>query len=321
MALWFEIAYALRLIKKNLGHTLLCSSVVAMCIAISWTTLNLYYSVALKPVPFTDADRWVAVSVLNRKIAKQATNSVDLYSFQSMLANLESFDELGGFMAQPSSLGFGVGEEEGSERVVISHISANLFRATGVTPTRGRAFRPSDEGAVAIISHEVWANQFSADVDILNRTIYLNGARHMILGVMPQDSYIVAPFDVYVPLQLDQIYSPATSQLNQGQIIPFGKLSVTSTIDSAGAELAHLFASISVQYPDVYKADRQVWLEPLNKLGFNMNAANLISIIGIAALVITLLGCLNIRICFMRKPWNGRESSRSVAPSGVHRVV
>jgi hypothetical protein len=80
----------------------------------------------------------------------------------------------------------------GDDAVHVSgaYVSANFFDVLGVSMARGRGFLPEDEhiespNTVAVISHRLWQTQFDGTLDIIGRTVRLNGRPFTIVGVAP----------------------------------------------------------------------------------------------------------------------------------------
>ena len=70
-------------------------------------------------------------------------------------------------------------------------VTGNYFHALGVTAARGRTLTPSDDEPgrppVIVLSHRTWSLRFASDPDLVNRTIRVNGASFLVVGVMPAD--------------------------------------------------------------------------------------------------------------------------------------
>ena len=67
-------------------------------------------------------------------------------------------------------------------------LSGNAFSALGVAPVLGRSFTSADDGGpqstpVAMISEPYWTERFGRSIEVLGKTIALNGAPVTIVGV------------------------------------------------------------------------------------------------------------------------------------------
>ena len=88
--------------------------------------------------------------------------------------------------------------------VFIRPVSFDFFPIVGVTPALGRTLLRSDfessSSAVAIISHNLWRNQFEASQEIVGVTVNIDEQPYEIVGVMPDGFYFSgSAIDVWVP--------------------------------------------------------------------------------------------------------------------------
>src|SRR5687768_3224291 len=74
--------------------------------------------------------------------------------------------------------------------------SGSLFETLGVPALAGRTFSAADDrrgggldGPVAVISYRFWHRRFAGAVDVLGRSLRLNGVSFTIVGVAPQDFF------------------------------------------------------------------------------------------------------------------------------------
>src|SRR6516165_9029334 len=125
----------------------------------------------------------------------------DCIDFQKNSTLIESFivDQL---IATTLSIG------DRAERAIGGLVTPNYFEALGVRPSLGRGFTP-EEGVgrnahpVAVISYETWKNRYQSDPEIIGKTQYLNGVRHTIIGVTPENfhgTFVGVSFQFWVPI-------------------------------------------------------------------------------------------------------------------------
>ena len=294
MNLAFETKHAITQLKNNIGHTAMCVVIVGLVIGISWTAFSLYYYMLLRPAPFTDIDRWYGIVISEQgREAGEINNTIDVHTYQKIAAEVKEFEVMGGIV--PSSKTLRIADT--AMQVNAAEITPRLFGATGIAPMPGRGFSADDSGDAiqppVIISHSLWNTYFNGEEEQLGRAIYINGLSYTVAGVMPEYTHIIAPFDVYLPLTLDTI--TASRQLDT-PILAFGKLAPTADLSAVGAQIERLAAEATRLYPEVFAEHRALWLEPLQQFinAPNETASIIFSTFGIAAAVITLLGCVNV---------------------------
>jgi putative ABC transport system permease protein len=76
-----------------------------------------------------------------------------------------------------------------AERLSGYMISADFFSTLGARPLFGRTFRPDDDhpGAtpVVILGGGFWKGKFGSSLDVIGKSVTLNGTLYTIVGVMP----------------------------------------------------------------------------------------------------------------------------------------
>src|SRR5262249_23589116 len=111
-----------------------------------------------------------------------------------------------------------------------SAVSGNYFSMLGVDMAIGRPIQPEDaavpgQGAVIVLSHQVWQRQFGADAGIVGKKGRVNGYPFDVIGVMrlefhdPMGSMKVVydvPISFWIPLTVrsrvkagDDLFGPA----------------------------------------------------------------------------------------------------------------
>jgi predicted permease len=62
-------------------------------------------------------------------------------------------------------------------------VSPNYFAMLGVGTAQGRPLVPEDSGAVMVLSHQAWRNQFGGDPSLVGRKVYLRGRPFEVVGI------------------------------------------------------------------------------------------------------------------------------------------
>jgi len=185
---------AFRQLASNPRFHLLTVLTLAIGIAAATSIFSLVHAVLLRPLPFPDPDRLVAIHTLefpanpSPNASPQAgsptdTSHPDFFDWRSRVQSLE-------FLATYSySSSRKFTPPKGKPRIIFGpHVSAEFFQTLGVLPQYGRAFTREDEvpGTCSIIiSHDFWATEFSADPNAVGGPIRLSDHPCIIVGVMP----------------------------------------------------------------------------------------------------------------------------------------
>lgn len=193
-----------------------------------------------------------------------------------------------------------------AERAVGGLVTPNYFDALGVHPAMGRGFTP-DEGAgrnahpVAVISHEAWQNRYQNDPDIIGKTQYLNGVRHTIIGVAPENfhgTFVGVSFQFWVPISMQETFDPTGYKLedrNARAVESFVFLKPGVTPRQAQEELSLLARRLENDYPETNRG-HGIQLLPLWRSPFNV-ATEMLPTLEIAFAVVgfvLLIACANV---------------------------
>jgi putative ABC transport system permease protein len=131
--------------------------------------------------------------------------------YEEIRRNQQAFDTLLAFGSTRFNLNPD-GEEKFADGLFVS---ANCLDVLGVKPTLGRGFVPEDDkpecaNAGALVNYSFWQRELGGDMNVLNRTLYLNGRKFPIVGVTPPEFFGLEPgrrFDVALPLCADTLFS------------------------------------------------------------------------------------------------------------------
>ncbi|MPY91355.1 MAG: FtsX-like permease family protein [Luteitalea sp.] len=181
-----DIRFAFRGLRKSPSFAFAAVCTLALGIGANTAIFSVVYAALLKPLPYTDPDELVAISVyvpaLQSRFPSLAIRALD---FEAFRRSNRVFSDMAAIRERNFNL-TGRGEPE---RLYGARVSANLFPLLGVQPELGRTFLPEEdtpgrEGMV-LISHDLWNRRFGADPGIINRTLSLDGQPHLVVGVMP----------------------------------------------------------------------------------------------------------------------------------------
>ena len=181
-ALTADLRYGLRTLRNAPGFTAVVMLTLALGIGATTAVFSVVETVMLRPYPYADMARIVAVAEATR--AGQII-SIAWPNFVDWRTQNQVFEALGVYRPMVVNLTGGVQPE----RLVASLASADVFRALQIPPIVGRAFTGDEDkpGAarIAVVSERLWRSHFNADAGIVGRPIVLDGQSHTIVGVMP----------------------------------------------------------------------------------------------------------------------------------------
>jgi hypothetical protein len=151
---------------------------VALGVCVTTTVFSAVNAILLRPLPYQNADRLLAVYAQNLQRGYHGT-TISYPDFISWRDGNQTLSSLGIWTWETRTISDGE-----SERVAGASVSANLFPTLGVQPFMGRQFLPSEERVGAnhevLISYGLWQRRFGADRSILGRTVSLDAVPHVI---------------------------------------------------------------------------------------------------------------------------------------------
>jgi predicted permease len=180
-----EMRYALRGFANNPGFTAVAAITLALGIGMNSAIFSVVDAVMLRPLPYPQPQRLVALWEYNVKKGPDVEGSVSPanladYRRQTLLEGLAAW----------SFGGVNLGGDGSPERLTTNNVNYNFFDVLGVQPALGRPFlREEDQperNRVVIISHDLWARRYGLDPAILGRKIMLDDVPHQVVGVMPE---------------------------------------------------------------------------------------------------------------------------------------
>jgi predicted permease len=207
-ALFNDLRYAVRQLRKRPGFTLVCVLTLALGIGANTAVFSVMNAVLLKSLPVADPGR---VMYLRTSNTPQGTGTIDStqtfsYPVYDALRRQTAAMELMAYVplsTQKVAVRFGAqpGVAEGEM------VSGNFFSGLGVKLARGRGFTAQDEAGhapIAVISYSYWTARFSRNPEILGQTLYVNGVPITIVGVAAQSfegTESGVSTDFWIPLQ------------------------------------------------------------------------------------------------------------------------
>jgi MacB-like periplasmic core domain len=128
-----------------------------------------------------------------------------------------------------------------------ARVTTNFFTLLGAHPAYGRLFQPDDRDA-AIVSETVWRSVYRADPRLLGSRITVEGARHTVIGILPESFWAISPrIRIWTPLQLEPEPDPRAPPL----IGAIGRLKPGASSDTLRADL---FRVARTAYPKLPRA-------------------------------------------------------------------
>lgn len=249
-----DLVFGLRLLRRAPGFAATCVLIVALGVGATTTIFSVTYGVLLRPLPYPDAERLVALwSWPPNPTQRLRVNPADQRELRS---SNSVFEDIALANAPQNFNLIGSGEPE---RLVAARLSSNLLSVLRISPVLGRAFTPQEEQTgndrVVLLGDGLWRRRFGADPSIVGRTINLSGNQYEVVGVMPADfRFPEREHQLWIPLTINP-------RLLARQIAGYDHLAVARlkpgvTIEQAQREINAFSARLETEYPTTNRGVR-----------------------------------------------------------------
>src|SRR3954464_14788121 len=169
-----DVRYALRVMARQPGVTLVAVVTLALGIGANTAIFSAVNAILLRPLPHDDPQR--VMMVWEKRQAEGVNdNVVSPADFLDWARMNQVFEAVAAMTTAPVDL-TGSGEPE---QLFAGVVSPAFFDILRVQPMLGRTFR-SDEAiigkpGVVVLGHALWKSRFGSDPAIVGRTLTLNG--------------------------------------------------------------------------------------------------------------------------------------------------
>ncbi len=184
-----DLRIALRAMSCNKGFAAAALVTIALAIGLNTAVFSVVYGVALRPLPYPEADRLVKLS--ERRPGGTSALKTPVLSNITFHAWIEKSSTIEGIAAYGSGR-FKVAGKDHSVRVDGASVSPALFPLMRAVPQAGRFFRPEEarqDSALVVLSDSYWRQQFGANPEAIGSTMVLDDRPHTIIGVAPGGFY------------------------------------------------------------------------------------------------------------------------------------
>jgi putative ABC transport system permease protein len=239
-----DIRYAFRVLGKDRGVTAAAIAILALGIGSSTVVFSLANGVLIRPLPYFQPRRIVAVREYNPQDPRES-GQINFPNYADMRARTRLLEDIGVYENGAVTLrGNGL-----AERIPAAGVSDGIFRILGVTPLLGRGFTAEEARfngpQVVILSEELWQRRYRSDPNIVGKALDADDKTHMIVGVMPGDFHFPDRSELWFPMQMDL----RAARRSDYFLHAVGRLKPGVTVEQATSELESMLEQIHRENP------------------------------------------------------------------------
>jgi putative ABC transport system permease protein len=305
-ALRQDLRFALRLLLKSRGFTAIAVLSMALGIGVNVTVFGILNGLLLRPFPYVEPDRVVALST-EHPVAKGH------YGAWSYLDYVDLENENTVFQGVAAHRGGGsmtLAGPEGPEQIEIDAVSADLFPLLGVSPVLGRGFTLMEDRTsgplVVLLSHGLWQRRFRGDPGIVGSEVIAGGKPHRVVGVMPPGFEFPDLRQAWVPLGSRWAEGPRSIRNLQVK----ARLRQGVSLEEAQAEVSTLLRRLEEMHPGTNSG----WSASVVPLRPHLVPAEVrppFLILAGAAACVLLLACVNVSSLLLAQA-GGRQKELAI---------
>ncbi|HEY7686431.1 MAG TPA: ABC transporter permease [Gemmatimonadales bacterium] len=283
-----DLRYAVRQLVKRPGFTAVAVLTLALGIGANTSIFSVVDALLLRALPYDSPDRIVRLTERAPTDPGQQGNTSYL-NYLDWQAQASRFEAMGIYQGWHPAL-TGLGE---AERIRAAILTAGVLDVFRVVPVLGRPMQPADNEpgrpTVVLVSHEFWQHRLGGDPVAVGRTITLNGAPALVIGVLPVG--LRPPGELNVEVWANNALDPRDTRGSR-YLRVMARLKPGVTVEQARAEMATISQRLATTYPAT-NAGMETVVTPLRDSLVGEARRPLLLLLAAAGLVL-LIACGNL---------------------------
>ena len=285
-----DVRYAARGFVRSPTFTITAVLAIAIGMGAGAAVFSVVDRILFRSLPYSQAERLVSLGFVAPIIPQEfmlGTDYLEWRAQQQPFASLTSWTGVADCDLTSAN----------PIRLACAQVEANFLPTLGISPLAGRNFTRDEDRPnappVALLSYGLWRSRFGGNLEVVGKTIPLDGRTATIVGILPSDFEMptLEHADVIVPQALDEAQQ---RRPNTGRVLwSIGRLKPGVKPAQATAALAPLFERSLEFVPGPFRKEVKLRVRPLRDR--QIHDARLASWILLGAvLAVLLIACANV---------------------------
>jgi len=226
-----DCRYGLRQLRKNPGFTAVAILTLALGIGATTAIFSVVYGVLLRPLPYRDSNRIMAVFEVTSKDRPSRVADPNFDDFRDQSRSFQAIAKYNEVIASVSGA-------SQPTRTTVAHVSPDFLKVFGIQPILGRDFSASDAkkgaGPTVLVSYGYWKQHLGSPQDLSQSHLKIDSGVFSVIGVLPAGFRFPAEVELWLPADLDG-ENPSRTSHNYNAV---GRLRDGVTVEQANRDIS-----------------------------------------------------------------------------------
>src|SRR5271157_3727848 len=226
-----DFRYALRQLRKRPGFTAVLVLTLALGIGATTAIFSVVYGVLLRPLPYTEPNRIMAIFEITPKGTWNRLADPNLNDFRDQSHSFQAIAKYGANIASVSGA-------SQPTRTMVASVSPDFLKVFRVQPIIGRDLTAADarkgSAPVVLVSYGYWKQYLGSSQDLSHLHLKVDNAIFSVIGVLPEGFQFPSDVGLWLPADLDG-ENPSRTSHNYDAV---GRLRDGVTVEQASADIS-----------------------------------------------------------------------------------